>query len=308
LKLVRTLRCSSESSPDSESEACDRKLETPSGQRMASITPIFRWAGSKRKVLPILAKYWNPHFSRYIEPFVGSAALFFRLQPQSAVLGDINLGLIEAYEVIRQRPDDVFAAVSKIPRSKHEYYRIRAQNVRQMGDFGRAVRFVYLNRYCFNGIFRTNLKGEFNVPYAHTKPGVIPPIENFRQSAQLLERAKLRCTDFGEILSSVRCGDFVYLDPPYAVESRRVFRQYDRKQFTKKDLSRLADHLQCIDRKGAAFVVSYAECKEARELLSHWKASRIRVRRNVAGFVSARRLANEIVVTNIPKSGEARGI
>lgn len=265
----------------------------------ATITPVFRWAGSKRKVLPILASFWKPSFKRYVEPFAGSAALFFRLNPERAILGDINSALIEAYEIIRDRPDDVHRAVSKIRRSESQYYKIRDQNPNRLKAFGRAVRFVYLNRYCFNGIYRTNMDGRFNVPYAHTKPGVIPPIENFRRCSALLQRATLKCGDFGAVLSEVKAGDFVYIDPPYAVESRRIFREYDQREFSKRDLERLATHLENINRKGASFVLSYADCREARDLSSCWRTGRIRVRRQVAGFISARRFATELLVTNI---------
>lgn len=263
------------------------------------ITPIFRWAGSKRKVLPILGSYWTPSFRRYVEPFAGSAALFFQLQPERAVLGDINQELISAYEVIRDRPDDVHRAASKISRSEAEYYRVRGRDITRLSTFSRAVRFVYLNRHCFNGIYRTNTAGRFNVPFAHDKPGRIPPIENFRRCANLLHRASLKCGDFGQILSAVKANDFVYLDPPYAVETRRVFRQYDRREFLTRDLERLSEHLHNIDKRGASFVLSYADCREARVLLSGWQVRRIRVRRNIAGFTAHRRIATELLATNI---------
>ncbi len=267
-----------------------------------NVTPIFRWAGSKRKVLPVLAEYWSTKFKRYVEPFAGSAALFFKLQPKRALLGDINSTLIEAYAVIRDQPDNVYRSVMRIVQSENNYYRVRDRNTSTMSDFQRAVRFVYLNRNCFNGIFRTNTDGKFNVPYAHKKPGVIPSIDNFRKCAALLQRATLKCGDFGSLVSSVRAGDFVYLDPPYAVESRRIFRQYDRRDFTSRDLTRLSEHLRTIESKGASFVVSYADCAEARRLFKRWDVRRIRVRRNVAGFVSARRIAVELLATNIQPS------
>lgn len=263
-----------------------------------TINPVFRWAGSKKQSLPILQALWKPTFTRYVEPFAGSAALFFRIQPSSALLGDLNEELMDAYDVIRERPDDVHRAVTRIPRNEVQYYKVRARDRKRLSRFGRAVRFVYLNRYCFNGIYRTNVKGEFNVPYAHVKPGVIPDIEEFRRCASLLARATLKCGDFGAVLSQVKKGDFVYLDPPYAVESRRVFKQYGRRQFSVRDLERLSCHLRNIDRKGASFVVSYAECREARSLLSEWNIRRVHVRRHVAGFVSARRTALELLVTN----------
>lgn len=263
------------------------------------VTPIFRWAGSKRKTLSVLAEYWNPTYSRYVEPFAGSAALFFRLQPQKAILGDINQNLIEAYEVIRDNPDEIYEAVRAITRSKTQYYCVRNKNPNRMKPFGRAVRFVYLNRYCFNGIYRTNRDGQFNVPYAHIKPGVLPPISDFRKCALFLQKTKLVCGDFGKVLSGVRKNDFVYADPPYAVESRRVFREYDRRAFTKHDLLRLGEHLESLDQRGAFFVISYADCAEARDVFKPWTLRKIKVRRHVAGFASKRRHAVELLATNI---------
>jgi DNA adenine methylase len=260
--------------------------------------PLLRWAGSKRKVLPRLASFWRPQFKRYVEPFAGSAALFFWLQPERALLGDINSDLISAYRVIRERPDEVHAAVSGIKRSEREYYRVRSQDTARLGAFARAVRFIYLNRHCFNGIYRTNAEGHFNVPYGHSRTGTIPPVEHFRRAANLLHRASLREADFGMLLRTVTRGDFVYLDPPYAVESRRVFRQYNQREFSTRDLERLSAQLRVIDRRGATFLVSYAECREARDLFRYWNVRRIRVRRHVAGFASNRRHAAELLVTN----------
>lgn len=263
------------------------------------LNPIFRWAGSKRKQLPSLETHWNTAFLRYVEPFAGSAALFFHLQPQRALLGDINAGLIEAYEVVRSRPDEIYHAVTALPRGEAAYYAERNKDPQKLSKFHRAVRFVYLNRHCFNGIFRTNTDGEFNVPYAHSRAGAIPPIEDFRRTALLLARASLKCADFGRILSNVRKGDFVFLDPPYAVESRRIFRQYDKRAFTPLDLARLSKHLDRIDACGAKFVMTYAHCTEVMKHFEQWQRRRIRVRRHIAGFAGARRSAYEILITNI---------
>lgn len=99
-----------------------------------TITPIIRWAGSKRKILPLLAGYWSPSYKRYVEPFAGSAALFFKLQPGKALIGDINQSLIETYEVLREKPDELYSAVSKVPRSERRYYKVRAQNPKQLSE------------------------------------------------------------------------------------------------------------------------------------------------------------------------------
>lgn len=269
--------------------------------KMDAITtePFLRWAGSKRKILPILTNYWHADYKRYVEPFAGSAALFFHLGPKRALLNDLNVQLIEVFDSVRNNPDLFHSLLSRIPCSKHNYYRMRSVHPNTLPSLDRAVRFAYLNRNCFNGIYRTNLKGEFNVPYGGLKQNAVPPIEVFRKCALLLDRAELRATDFNRVLRFTKKGDFVYLDPPYAVQSRRVFRQYGPKTFNTDDLERLADGLRTADARGARFAVSYADCATAKHILRAWTQRRIRVRRNIAGFVGARRFAYEIIATNI---------
>lgn len=266
------------------------------------VIPIIRWAGSKRKILPNLASYWRPGYRRYVEPFAGSCALFLKLQPDRALLGDLNHDLIEAYKVLRSQPDRLHSAVSALPSGPDFYYALRAKDPTSLTPFRRAVRFIHLNRHCFNGIFRTNLQGQFNVPYGGRRAGWVPPITAFRQVALLMSRAVLCHSDFGAVLSRTRRGDFVYADPPYAVASRRVFREYGPREFALKDLARLAAHLTSMDRRGVRFVVSYADCSEARRLFAGWRSRRIRVRRHVAGFTESRRQAYELVVTNISEA------
>jgi DNA adenine methylase len=272
-------------------------------EELVAVGPFLRWAGSKRRLLPKLAQFWGVHYQRYVEPFAGCAALFFRIQPASALLADINGELIETYDVVRENPDALYEALMAIPGGEDQYYQVRDKNPFRLTKFSRAVRFVYLNRHCFNGIYRTNNEGRFNVPFGGQKPGRIPPVEVFRKCARLLQRATLRTCDFGHVLRDTRQGDFVYLDPPYAVESRRVFREYDPRGFVRTDLDRLAGHLMRMDSRGVHFVVSYADCAEARAVLAGWRPTRVRVRRNVAGFAGSRRTAYELVATNIAQKG-----
>lgn len=261
--------------------------------------PVLRWAGSKRQVIDRLAAYWRSDYSRYVEPFAGSAALFFRIRPKAAVLADLNSELIHAYNIIKTTPDSLYQAVTRLPSGEDNYYRIREKDPSELAPLARAARFVYLNRHCFNGIYRTNLQGKFNVPFGGTKPGVIPPLEAFRKVSVLLRNASLRCTDFGQVLKTTKKGDFVYLDPPYVVESRRVFREYGPRGFSVVDLTRLERHLRKMDARGVHFVVSYADCAEAKAYLSQWRITRMRVRRHVSGFSAARRSAYELVATNV---------
>lgn len=259
---------------------------------------FLRWAGSKRQLIRRLTDYWDPAFQRYVEPFAGSSALFFAIRPARAVLADKNSELIRAYEVVRKHPTKLHNRLLSIPRCKEEYYDLRSQDPTKLSPFQQAVRFLYLNRFCFNGLYRTNSSGQFNVPFSPNKTGGFPSLKQFQSCAKVLENADLHAWDFGTTLRYVQKGDFVYLDPPFAVESRRVFREYGARSFTKRDLVRLADHLQKIDKRKATFVVSYADCTEARQILSGWKRQRVRVRRNIAGFSGARRTAYELIITN----------
>ena len=267
------------------------------------VLPFLRWAGSKRQHLSLLKSFWSDNFSRYVEPFAGSAALFFNISPRHALLGDINKDLIATFKTVRDHPTRVYKALASIPKGRSNYQKVRNVNPATLRSINRAARFIYLNRYCFNGLYRTNSNGDFNVPYGGKKSGPIPALEHLKNSAACLKCAKLTCADFRKTLSRVRKGDFVYLDPPYAVSNRRVFVEYAAKPFSVSDISVLGRLLTLIERKGATFVLSYADCSEARHAFSNWKVRRILTRRNVAGFSGARRNQYELCVTNFRASG-----
>src|SRR5437773_2382230 len=128
--------------------------------------PFLRWAGSKRKQVSRLREFWSPTYRRYIEPFAGSSCLFFALQPERAILSDNNQELIDTYHSVQQSPEEIYDAVLRIPRTKAKYEQMRAESPTNLRRVQRAVRFIFLNRNCFNGIYRTNLHGKFNVPFA----------------------------------------------------------------------------------------------------------------------------------------------
>ena len=272
------------------------RVETGNSKR----APLLRWAGSKQRLVPKLADYWGSGYSRYVEPFAGSAALFFHLDPQAACLNDINTQLIECYERLAEDPDDLHQRVVSISSDEQAYYQVRAMNPADLSVEDRAARFIYLNRHCFNGIYRTNQKGDFNVPYGAAGAGGVPSLQRFQECSRTIKRARLSSQDFDEFIRGTVCaGDFVYLDPPYAVANRRIFRQYDKHSFGLDDVERLANCLDFIDSVGASFLVSYADSAEIKPLLSRWVSRRISTQRNVAGFAEHRRKAVEVLITNI---------
>jgi DNA adenine methylase len=248
-------------------------------------------------MLSLLRSYWKSG-ATYIEPFAGSACLFFDVEPDRAIIGDLNGELINSYRVLRDDPESTLAALKSLVPSKNEYYAIRAQSPHDLTSAEAAARFFFLNRHCFNGLYRTNLKGEFNVPLGRNK-GTLAVDDNLLLSAsQLLSRAQLVNADFEVTLDKAHRGDFVYLDPPYVSRATKVFSEYLPNSFTDRDLSRLSDSLSELDRRGVIFVITYSECAEARKLMANWKPKRWKARRHIAGFAAHRRFSYELIATN----------
>lgn len=259
--------------------------------------PLLRWAGSKRQLVPTLSKYFDPdRHARYVEPFAGSACLFFSLKPKRAILGDINGELIRTYRDVKYRFEDVTNRLRRFRKSKKEFLRRRKPTKRSSSRSHRAARFIYLNRCCFNGLYRTNVRGGFNVPYGGKGSGPIP--KDLRQHARVLRSAVLVSGDFEKVLARTKPGDFVYLDPPFSVDSRRVFREYDSTQFDFGSIWRLRVWLEDLAANKINFLVSYAVCKEARFLGAGFQTRVVRVRRNIAGFAKHRRCARELLIFN----------
>lgn len=262
--------------------------------------PFLRWAGSKRKLVPYLSTYWDNSFDRYIEPFMGSAVLYYELDPNKAILSDINKELIQTFTEIKNNPEKVHETLSELKPNKENYYSIRATDPESLNPVEQAARFIFLNRFCFNGLYRTNQKGKFNVPFSPSGTGNIPSIEQLKLASKKLANTELISEDFEGVLTRhVKAGDFVYLDPPYATNSKRVFREYGPDSFCVDDLDRLKQTLSSIEQRGAHFVLSYGSCPEALDKFSHWKSETVNVQRNISGFVKGRRKSEELVFTNI---------
>jgi len=260
--------------------------------------PFIRWAGSKKQILPTLSTYWKADNKRYIEPFMGSACLFFSINPPEAILSDVNQELITTFLAIKNKPIEVYNGLILLPFGENDYYEIRKKDVSKLNDIEIASRFIYLNRYCFNGLYRTNLSGFFNVPFSGKKVGNLPSLDDLLLASEALQSAELKCRDFSEILSDIREGDFIYLDPPYAVANSKIFTQYGPQTFGLDDINRLKTLLEVIDKSGATFLLSYANCEEALNAFEGWNTNTINIRRNIAGFSKYRKSAYELLVSN----------
>lgn len=230
------------------------------------LLPFLKWAGGKRWLMNLANEIREGGVGTYYEPFVGSGAMFFAINPAVAILNDSNADLIDAYRAIKT--DHV--SVERLLRKHHRlhcseyYYAMRASVPRSR--HGRAARFIYLNRTCWNGLYRVNRKGDFNVPKG-TKTKVMLDTDNFAQVARRLSSATLCNGDFESVIALAGAGDFVFADPPYTVRHQyNGFIEYNEKLFTWDDQVRLRDCLRAAVQRGAQVVCTNAEHHSIREL------------------------------------------
>lgn len=262
--------------------------------------PLLRWAGSKRQLLAPLREILPRDDLIYIEPFCGSAALFFDQRPKRAVLADINADLINFYSACKSRPLEVFEISNRLKRTKSEYLDVRKRVSSEKSKLTRAAYFYFLNRNCFNGLYRTNKQGMFNVPFSESRTGRMLSEEEFLAACSALKGARVISCDFERVIEdNLKAEAFFFLDPPYAVKHRQPFTDYNSEAFGQADLRRLLTCLKAIDDAGAKFAITYDASVAERFLLRRaWHQSEITVRRNIAGFADARRNASEILTMN----------
>jgi DNA adenine methylase len=261
--------------------------------------PLLRWAGSKRQQLPRIRQCWPPEFSRYIEPFCGSCAALSANPGVPAIMNDINPELINFWRILQDKPKELHAAIAAFPIDEITYYEVRALKPAELSDFDRASRFGYLNRYSFNGLYRTNRKGEFNVPFGGRRMGSVPPVEQYVSVSSRFKNVEFHCSDFELFLSGhVKKGDFIYLDPPYVLKGSRVAGGYDIASFGERDVDRLVGALHSLDKAGALFLLSYApDCRLESELAEFYKGTYPVVRR-ISGFRKGRTSTFETMFSN----------
>ncbi|WP_413708573.1 DNA adenine methylase [Rhizobium sp. Rhizsp82] len=241
----------------------------------------------------------------YVEPFAGSAALFFERAPRRALLGDLNGHLINTMRQVRDNPVNLHSMVSALSREPNEYYERRDQfNLLKPHGLEAAVLFVYLNRNCFNGLWRTNSSGKFNVPYGGTEMGNTPPLELFLKCSASLQNAKLRHQDFRITVGQAGEGSFIYADPPYFTAHERTFVEYGRRSFGRKDLQDLINGLEAAEIRGAKIALTYSDGMPI-DVPSHWVQTRFDVTRNVGGFSGSRKKNSEVLYTSVPLRYEA---
>jgi len=273
--------------------------------------PFLKWAGGKRQLLSVIKQLVPDFKNRYWEPFLGGGALFFALRPERACLSDVNKELIHTYICVRDKPEELISVLRNYQRlhwehedkgkEKEFYNRVRVLNVERLGDVERAARFIYLNKTCWNGLYRVNKKGEFNVPMGRYRRPKICDEKNILMASKILRGKEIICADFEEVLAGASEGDFVYLDPPYFSPKGIGFTQYNEEDFTFEDHLRLARVFRELDEKGCYVLLSNSYSEEIVLLYENYNMVSFKTSRFINSDAQKRKdNATEILVANFP--------
>lgn len=270
---------------------------------MARPKPFLKWVGGKRQLLTELRCFVPATFDCYYEPFLGGGALFFDLQPRRSVLADVNRELIDCYRAVRDHVEELIKALEAHHYDETHYYAVRDADASGASLTERAARTVFLNRTCFNGLYRVNRGGRFNVPFGrYTRPNICNP-DNLRACSAALANADLCVQDFGETCSAARAGDFVYLDPPYVAVSRTAaFTAYAKGGFGPDEQRRLSAVFGQLSDRGVTAVLSNSDVPEVRALYKGFGITTVRAARAVNSDGRGRGLVSEVVVSSLRPS------
>ena len=265
--------------------------------------PFLRWAGGKQKLATVLATFVpsQNRYKKYFETFLGGGAVFFSVQPKQAVISDTNEDLMNCYRQVSRHPKQIAASVHQYARRDSHcfFYQIRSSLNSKSSVIERAARFIYLNKTAFNGIYRVNTKGQFNVPYGPSQNGPAIPSPNvLRAASRCLRRARIVSGDFEDVVAEASRNDFVYLDPPYPPRSDTAyFAHYSADRFGWKQQVRVARIFRRLARKGCLVMLSNADQKKVRSLYKGFFIRRLSTTRWL-GSNGDRFGVREIVVTN----------
>lgn len=271
----------------------EKNINEPGG-----ILPFLKWAGGKRWLAETCIELFPTNFNTYFEPFLGGGAMFFRLRPERAVLADLNEELIETYAAIAEDHQQVSKRIRKYHarHSTEHYYALRADSPSERVDI--AARFIYLNRTCWNGLYRVNRAGQFNVPVG-TKTNVVMDTDDWPTVAAALGKATLYVSDFEAIVDKASEGDLVFADPPYTVKhNNNGFVKYNENIFAWQDQVRLRDALLRAKGRGAHIFCTNADHQSIRDLYKESFSIHSVARSSViAGKATSRGATSELLIT-----------
>ncbi len=270
------------------------------------VLPIFvKWAGGKSQLIQQFKPLLPPKFNTYFEPFVGGGAVFFyvqqNLRPKAVFLSDTNKELINCYSIVKSQPNDLLKSLEEHKRvhSNQHFYDVRRENPERLEEVERAARFVYLNKTCFNGLYRVNSKGEFNVPFGYYRNPMIVDSQSILLASKLLKGVHIKLMPSERVLDYAKSGDFVYFDPPYVPISRTSsFTSYTADSFGETAQKKLAETFERLDERGCYVMLSNSSSPIIRELYQGYDVSTVRARRAISSIGTGRGRIDEFVVRN----------
>lgn len=278
-------------------------------EKHASISPIVKWVGGKRQLLSEIMPLINEKCSTYVEPFVGGGAVFFELQPKKAIINDYNSELINVYRTVRDHSEELITLLEEHnnKNTQEYFYTVRAldrtEDYEQLSDVEKAARIIYLNKTCYNGLYRVNSSGQFNSPYGKYKNPNIVNAEQIRAMSHYLQSAKIdiRQGDYREALKGLRKGAFVYFDPPYLpISSSSSFTGYTENGFSYEQQVSLKRECDKLRKKGISFLQSNSDCPEIRELYREYDIRTVQAKRSINSKPNKRGGINEVLIYYVP--------
>lgn len=275
-------------------------------QKNPLVTPVVKWVGGKRQLLKDITQYIPEKYSTYYEPFLGGGAVLFDLQPAKAVVNDINEELINVYETIRDDVEGLIADLKKHQNEAEYFYMIREKDrdrekYNQLSKVERASRIIYLNKTCYNGLFRVNRHGEFNTPFGRYKNPNIVNEDTLRAVSVYFNKANItfRCGDFEDAVKGVRKGSFVYFDPPYdPVSESANFTGYDKGGFNRDEQIRLKKLCDKLNERGVKFLLSNSATDFILDLYKDYDIKIVQAKRAINSKGDKRGEVNEVLVKN----------
>ncbi|MCI5929454.1 MAG: DNA adenine methylase [Pseudoflavonifractor capillosus] len=275
-------------------------------EHIAHAAPVVKWVGGKRQLLPQILPLIPKRMTAYCEPFLGGGAVLFALQPKRALVNDLNQDLITVYRVIKEDADALIEHLSRHENTPEYFYRIRdldrdKEAYAAMSDVEKASRLLYLNKTCYNGLFRVNASGAFNSPYGHYRRPNIVNEQTIRGVSRYFNSCDITffSGDFASVLEQVPKGGFVYLDPPYdPVSDTASFTGYNRGGFGREEQVRLKECCDALTARGVKFLLSNSATPFIRELYGSYRVSIVQARRAVNSVASRRGAIEEVLVRN----------
>ena len=264
--------------------------------------PFLKWAGGKTQLLSELNDLRPKKFNKYIEPFLGGGAMFFNIKPKKAILSDSNYELINCYITVRDNVEELIKELQVFRNEESFFYKTRSVNLETLSKIERAARFIYLNKTCFNGLYRVNKNGDFNVPFGNYKNPTICDINRLRLASASLENATILCSDYKAVLRRyTEENDFVFLDPPYhPVSPNSDFQRYTKEFFYEEDHLELRDEFNRLVNLGAKIIQTNSNTKFIGELYYPYKTKVIETKRNISSNANTR-VGQDLIIYALKK-------